>query len=310
MKNMRIIFMGSPLFSSKVLKSLIDNGFNIVLCVSQPDKPVGRKKLLKSCPTKLLAESYNIDTFTPLSIKDDFKTILDYNPDLIITCAYGQFLPKDLLDAPKYKSINVHGSLLPKYRGASPVQRAIMNGDSITGISLMYMNEFMDEGDILMQKSIDIDIKDTNTSLFDKLACLSSEMLLEFLPKLFNGDISPLKQDNASSSIAKIIKKDDEYIDFNRNVIDVYNHIRALLDEPGCYFIFGNIKYKMHKVFFREDSDAKASFIYGLNGDHFDIGAINGYIEIYEIQRESKNKMTAKDFNNGSGKVLVGKSLS
>lgn len=299
--------MGTPKFSANILEALLTNGYNVVLCVSQPDKPVGRKKILTSSPVKMVGLSYGIDVFTPNSIKNEYQKILDYKPDLIITCAYGQFLPKELLDAPTYKSINVHGSLLPKYRGASPVQRAIMNGEDKTGITLMYMNEFMDEGDMLTQGEVSIDINDTNSSLFDKLANLSIDMLIKFLPKLFNNDINPIKQDNSKATIAKIIKKDDENIDFNRNVKDVYNHIRALLDEPGCFFICDNQKYKIHKVSFDEDSSSKPSYIYGLVDDYFKIGCIGGFIKIYDIQKESKSKMSAKDFNNGSGKNLVGK---
>lgn len=310
MNDKRIVFMGTPKFSANILEALLANGYNVVLCVSQPDKPVGRKKILTSSPVKMVGMSHGIDVFTPNSIKNEYQKILDYKPDLIITCAYGQFLPKELLDAPTYKSINVHGSLLPKYRGASPVQRAIMNGEDKTGITLMYMNEFMDEGDMLMQEEVSIDISDTNSTLFDKLANLSIDMLIKFLPKLFNNDINPIKQDNSKSTIAKIIKKDDEHIDFNRNVKDVYNHIRALLDEPGCFFICDNQKYKIHKVSFDEDSPSKPSYIYGLVDDYFKIGCIGGFIKIYDIQKESKSKMSAKDFNNGSGKTLVGKICS
>lgn len=307
MNDKRIVFMGTPKFSATILEALLNGGYNVVLCVSQPDKPVGRKKILTPSPVKIVANAHSIDIFTPNSIKNEYQKILDYKPDLIITCAYGQFLPKELLDAPVYKSINVHGSLLPKYRGASPVQRAIMNGEDKTGITLMYMNEKMDEGDILVQESLPIDIKDTSTTLFDKLSDLGLKMILDFLPKLFDGNVNPIKQDHTKATIASNLNKDDEHIDFNNDVLSVYNHIRGMLDNPGCYFIVDDIKYKIHETFYKESSNTKPSYIYGLDGDSFNIGTNNGYIQILKIQKEGKSIMSSKDFNNGVGKSLVGK---
>lgn len=307
MNDKRIVFMGTPKFASNILEGLIDKKYNIVLVVTQPDKPFGRKGELKPSPCKEVAINNNIDVFTPSKLKEEYQRIIDYKPDLIITCAYGQFLPKELLDAPLYKSINIHGSLLPKYRGGSPIQRSIINGDRETGITLMYMNEKMDEGDILTQESLSIDIKDTNTTLFSKLSDLGLKMILELLPKVFNNELNPIKQDNSKASIASNLTKEDEHITFNGDVLSVYNHIRGMLDNPGCYFMVDGIKYKIHEVFYKESNNTKPSYIYGLESDSFNIGTNNGFINILKIQKEGKNIMTSKEFNNGSGKNLVGK---
>ena len=307
MNDKRIVFMGTPSFASNILEGLLNEKYNVVLVVTQPDKPFGRKKILTPSACKEVAIKNNIDVFTPNSLKEEYSKILEYKPDLIITCAYGQFLPKELLDYPTYKSINIHGSLLPLYRGGAPIQRSIMNGDAKTGITIMYMNEKMDEGDMLYQKEMAIDIKDTNTSLFDKLSKLGKEMILEFLPKFFNRDFKAIKQDHALATIARNIKKEEEFINFNDDVLKVYNHIRGLLDNPGCYFVVDNDKYKIHECFYKEDSNSKPGYIYGLEDKYFKIGAINGYIQIIKIQKESKNMCNAKEFNNGLGKQLVGK---
>ena len=307
MTDKRIVFMGTPKFASNILKGLIDKKYNIVLVVTQPDKPFGRKGGLKPSLCKEVALEHSIDVLTPLSLKEDYKKIIDYKPDLIITCAYGKFLPKELLNFPVYKSINIHGSLLPKYRGGSPIQRSIINGEKETGITLMYMNEKMDEGDILFQESLPIDIKDTSTTLFDKLSDLGLKMILDFLPKLFNGDVNPIKQDHTKATIASNLNIDDEHINFYNDVLSVYNHIRGMLDNPGCYFIVDNVKYKIHEAFYNESTNTKPSYIYGLDGDSFNIGTNNGYIQILKIQKEGKSVMSSKDFNNGVGKSLVGK---
>ena len=194
-ENEKIVFMGTPLFAASILEGLIEAGFSIVGVVCQPDKEYGRKRELRVCEVKETALKHGIPVFSPIRIRNDYQEILDLQPDLIITSAYGQIIPKELLAAPEYGCINTHGSLLPAYRGASPVQTAIMNGDDETGITLMYMNEKMDEGDIIAQKRIDIDIHDTNTTLFHKLSDLSLKMLKETLPLLFAGQIEAMPQD-------------------------------------------------------------------------------------------------------------------
>lgn len=307
--NERIVFMGTPYFAANILEGLIKSNFNIVAVVSQPDKEVGRKKVLTPSPVKQIAIKYNLPVLTPFKIRNEYDDILSYKPDLIISSAYGQIIPKALLDAPKFKCINTHGSLLPMYRGGAPIQRSIINGDTKTGITIMYMNEKMDEGDILYQKSLDIDIKDTNTSLFNKLSNLSLEMLLEFLPKLFVGDVHPIKQDDSKATYAYNLDKEIEHILCNENALSVYNHIRGLLDNPGCYIKIDNIKYKIEKADFELCSNTKPNTYIGLENDYIRIDCTDGFIKIFTIKPEGKNSMDAKSFFNGVGRTLIGKTL-
>lgn len=295
--------MGTPTFASNILEGLLSEGFNVVGVVTQPDKEVGRKRILTYSPVKEIAIKYNIPVLQPKRIKDDFQSILDLKPELIITAAYGQIVPKSVLDYPKYHCINTHGSLLPKYRGGAPIQRSIINGDEYTGMTLMYMSEGMDEGDILKQEKIKIDISDTNTDVFKKLSDLALKMLLE----LDINNLSPIKQDNSQASYAYNLSKEDEYINFNNDVIKVYNHIRGLLDNPGAYAILDNKKYKFHKVRYIEKNNDVAGKVLGLNEDALEVTAIGGSILIELIQPEGKNVMPSKDFYNGQGKLLVGK---
>ena len=305
----KIVFMGTPKFASKILEGLFNAGFNIVAVLCQPDKPVGRKKVLTACDVKQKAIDLNIPVYTPNRIKKEFEDIVALKPDLIVTSAYGQIIPKQILDCPKYGCINTHGSLLPKYRGASPIQSAIMNGETSTGMSIMFMNEKMDEGDILYQRQIDIDIHDTSTTLFEKMSELALEMLIEFIPKIFKNDICPIKQDDALATYAPMLNKDDEEIHFNDDVLKVYNHIRGLLDNPGCYFIVDNKRYRIEKAFFEYDDNTDSNTFIGIQDDYLRIDCVNGYIKIYDIKPEGKNVMNAKAFYNGVGRNLVGKKI-
>jgi methionyl-tRNA formyltransferase len=180
---MRIVFMGTPDFAVNVLQGLIDN-YEVVLVVSQPDKLVGRHKVLTNTPIKELALKYNIPVFQPEKIRVDYNSIIEMKPDLIVTCAYGQIIPKELLDYPKYGCINVHASLLPKYRGGAPIHKAIINGDKTTGVTIMYMDVKMDNGDIISQREIAIHDSDNLESLYDKLSLLGKDLLLEVLPSI------------------------------------------------------------------------------------------------------------------------------
>ncbi|MDO4940267.1 MAG: methionyl-tRNA formyltransferase [Erysipelotrichaceae bacterium] len=305
--NERIVFMGTPKLAAYILEGLIDANYNIVGVVTQPDKEVGRKRILTPSEVKNVALKYNIPVYTPTRIRNEYADILALDPELIITSAYGQIIPKAILDYPKYHCINTHGSLLPLHRGGAPIQRAIINGDKVTGMSLMYMNEKMDDGDILYQKQIDIDIHDTNSTLFDKLAILGLDMLLELLPKVFSNDIHPIKQDSSLATFSYNLTKEEEHIDFNDKTLNVYNHIRGMLDNPGCYGLLEGKKYKLIKVFFEEANDTSPNKFLGLIDDYLRIDCKDGYIKVFEIKPEGKNSMSAKDFFNGAGRNLVGK---
>ncbi len=304
--NERIVFMGTPEFAANVLEGLLANNYNIVGVVTQIDKKVGRKQILTPSPVKEVALKHEIEVFTPICIKDDYQNIIDLNPDLIITCAYGQFIPSALIEFPKFKSINTHGSLLPKYRGGAPIQWSIINGDKKTGISIIYMSKKMDAGDILYTKEIDIDINDTNASLFEKLSDVAKDSLLEFLPSFFKGEFTSIPQKEEEVSFAYNLTKQDEYINFNQDVLKVYNHIRGLLDNPGAYSILNNKKYKLMKVGYDFFDNTNPLEFKGLEKDYLRIDCQNGFIKVYEIRPEGKNTMDAKSFFNGNGKQLIG----
>ena len=305
----RIVFMGTPEFASNILKGLVEAGFNIVGVVSQPDKEVGRKKVLQPSSVKKTALELGLPVVTPVKIKNDYEEVLKFDPQLIITSAYGQIVPKALLDYPEYRCINTHGSLLPKYRGGAPIQRSIINGDEFTGMSIMYMNEKMDEGDILYQKKLPIDIHDTNSDIFVKLSDLALEMLLEFLPRFFEGDFEPVKQNDEDATYAYNLDKEIEHISFNDDVLKVYNHIRGLLDNPGCFFMMKDKKYKIEKCFFEYEDDVEPDTFRGLENDYLRFDCDNGFIKVYMIKPEGKNSMDGKSFFNGAGRTLTGEKL-
>ena len=304
--NERIVFMGTPNFAANVLRGLLSNNYNIVGVVTQVDKKVGRKQILTPSPVKEVALKHNLRVFTPICIKDDYQNIIDLDPELIITCAYGQFIPNELIEYPKYKSINTHGSLLPKYRGGAPIQRSIINGDKKTGISIIYMTKKMDAGDILYTKEIDIDINDTNATLFEKLSNVARDSLLEFLPSFFKGEFSRVPQNELEATFAYNLTKQDEYINFNDDVLKTYNHLRGLLDNPGAYSIMIDKKYKFMKVGFDYSDNTSPCTFKGLENDYLRIDCQNGFIKVFEIRPEGKNTLDSKSFFNGCGKNLIG----
>lgn len=307
--NERIVFMGTPNFAAYILEGLIKAQYNIVGVVTQPDKEVGRKRVLTPSPVKEVALKYNLPILTPIKIRKEYDEVLNLKPDLVISSAYGQIVPSAILDYPKFKCINTHGSLLPKYRGGAPIQRAIINGEKQTGITIMYMNEKMDEGDILYKESINIDIHDTNTTLFDKLSKLSLQMLLEFLPKLFKGEVVPIVQNHSEATYAPNLDKEIEHIKFSNDTLSVYNHIRGLLDNPGCFCVIKDKKYKIEKVDYELSECVNANKFSGLQDDYLRFDCKDGFIKVYSIKPEGKNSMDAKSFFNGVGRNLVGEEL-
>ena len=308
MNNERIVFMGTPAFAAHVLEGLLNAGYNIVAVVTQADAPVGRKHVLTPSPVKEVALKHHLALLQPLHIRKEYADVLKYEPDLIITCAYGQIIPSALLNYPRFSCINTHASLLPSYRGGAPIQRAIMAGEKNSGITIMYMNEKMDEGDILYQKSLDIREDDTSTSLFARLSDLALEMLLEYLPLHFKGDIHPLKQDSQKATYAYNLTKDDEHIDFNADVLQVYNHIRALLDNPGAYAMMDGKVVKFNDVsYLRQAIEALPGTFLGLYEKQIAVSAVGGIILFATLQMAGKKPLKAVDFYNGAGKAMVNK---
>ena len=301
MKKLNIVFMGTPQFSVPILEALIEK-HNVIGVVTQPDKEVGRKRILTPSPVKECALKNNIPVYQPTKIRKQYQDILTLNPDIIITAAYGQIVGMELLNSPKYRSINVHGSLLPKYRGGAPIQRSIMNGDEFTGITIMYMEKGMDSGDILNQRQLKIEDEDNNETVFEKMSYLGRDLLLETLPLLIDGKISPKKQDESQVTYAYNILPEEELLNFDQNARSVFNHIRALSPAPGAHFYLKGEKIKIYssKLTDLTHNEVNGSII-NVSKKGFMIACGEGTVlEILEIQQTGKNRISARDFANGA----------
>ncbi|WP_047984931.1 methionyl-tRNA formyltransferase [Ornithinibacillus californiensis] len=306
----RIVFMGTPDFSVPILNKLVSSSYEVVLVVTQPDRPKGRKKIITPPPVKVEAELHGIPVYQPEKIRDEYQEILDYNPDIIVTAAYGQILPNELLDGPKYGCINVHASLLPELRGGAPIHYAIMEGKKETGITIMYMVEKLDAGDILTQRSIPIEENDHVGSMHNKLSAVGSQLLLETLPKLFNGEITPTKQDDAKATFASNIKREQEKIDWNRTHREIYNQIRGLHPWPVAFTTYQN---QTMKIWWGEpvEQDLQGEpgeVVEKENDAAFIVTCGNGKgIRLTEIQPAGKKRMTVKDYLQGSSdRIQIG----
>ena len=309
-KELQIVFMGTPEFAVPILQGLLDN-YHVRAVVTQPDKP-GNHGQIAISPIKKLAQEHAILVLQPEHIKEEYEEILNLKPDLIVTCAYGQIIPKQLLDCPRLGCINVHASLLPKLRGGAPIHKAIIEGHKKTGITIMYMNTKMDEGDIISQQEIEITNTDTASSLHDKLMVVGKELLLSTLPSIIEGTNQRVKQDNSLASYAFTIKREDEKIDFDDTKKQIYNLIRGLNSWPGAYCLFEGKILKVWDCYIMEN------YPVGFNGqitaiypDGIGIKVSNGEVVFTCIQLEGKRKMSAIDFINGlrDKEELVGKIL-
>ena len=299
MKDLKVVFMGTPDFSVPVLKALIEN-CNVIGVVTQPDKEVGRHKELEFSPIKKVALEHNIKVVQPEKIRKEFDCVLEMNPDIVITCAYGQIIPTEILDYPKYKCVNVHASLLPKYRGGAPIHHAIMNGEKETGITIMYMAPGMDDGDIISQAKISIGENDTLGDLHDKLSELGSKLLMETLPSIIEGTNKRIKQDEDKVSLAKIIKKEDEIIDFNDTAEKVHNKIRGLSPFPGSYALLDGKRVKFYRSRIEKDNSKETpGTIVKADKTGIYIKTTTDAVVIEELKLEGKKEMTAKEFLNG-----------
>ena len=309
MKDKRVVFMGTPEFSVPVLEMLIENT-NVVLVVTQKDNYVGRHHELKFSPVKEVAIKYNIEVFQPQEIKNDYQRILEVNPDIIITCAYGQFIPDVVLNAPEYKSINVHASLLPKLRGGSPLHRCIIDGYDKTGITIMYMASGMDNGDIIKQKETPIDIKDNVGIIHDKLSIMGKDLLLEVLPSIFNRTNDRIKQNEKEVTFAYNITREEEKIDFNKTAVEVYNQIRGMYPFPISYTTLDNEILKVCVSEIGSDTKGTPGEITNIYKNGFGVRCSDKEIIITRVKPSGKKEMAASDFINGKKKEnLLGKVL-
>lgn len=300
MKDKNVVFMGTPEFAVPVLEMLIEKT-NVIMVVTQPDKIVGRKKEIKFSPVKEVVIKHNIEVFQPSKIRLDYEPLKDLDIDLIVTCAFGQILPKEVLDLPKYGSINVHASILPKYRGSAPIEYAIMNGDKKTGVTIMYMDEGMDTGDIIKISKLPIEDNDTGGSIHDKLSILGKDTLECTLKDIFNGNIIRIKQGD-EFSIAPKITREDEHIDFNNNGINIINKIRAFNPSPLANIIIDNKEIKVLDAKFVKKDVNKVSEIVEIDKDKLGISCKDGIIYLSTVKPMGKNIMDIKSFLNGLDK--------
>ncbi|UAC49347.1 methionyl-tRNA formyltransferase [Bacillus aquiflavi] len=305
----KIIFMGTPDFAVPVLKRIISDGFDVVGVVTQPDRPVGRKRQLTPPPVKVEAEKHGIRVIQPEKIReqDDINKILQLQPDLIVTAAFGQILPKSLLEAPKYGCINVHASLLPELRGGAPIHYAILQGKGKTGITIMYMAEKLDAGDILTQVEVNISEDDNVGTLHDKLSLAGANLLSETLPKLINGEIKAIQQDDKKATYAPNINREQEKIDWAKSGEEIYNHIRGLNPWPVAYT---TIKKNVLKVWCGEKkkvaTEDQPGTILSIEKEGLVVATGNKTaINITELQPAKKKRMSTAQFLRGAGAQLT-----
>ncbi|WP_406687290.1 methionyl-tRNA formyltransferase [Rossellomorea vietnamensis] len=303
----KVIFMGTPDFSVPVLQSLIDEKYDVIAVVTQPDRPVGRKRILTPPPVKVAAEKHGIPVYQPEKIKneEELNQVLELKPDLIVTAAFGQILPNKLLEAPKYGCINVHASLLPELRGGAPIHYSILQGKGKTGITIMYMVEKLDAGDIISQVEVEIEERDHVGTLHDKLSAAGAKLLIDTIPPLLRGEISPVKQDDSKATFARNIKREQEKIDWTRDGEEIYNHIRGLHPWPVAYTTLDGSVMKVwwgEKVSLTPSSPGK---IIGIEEDGFVVSTGNSTgIKITDLQPSGKKRMSARDYLRGAGAHL------
>ncbi len=300
--------MGTPDFSVPVLSSLITEGYEVVAVVTQPDRPVGRKKVLTPPPVKVEAVKHQIDVLQPEKIREstEVEKVLAYKPDLIITAAFGQILPKELLEFPTHGCINVHASLLPKYRGGAPIHQAIIDGEENAGVTIMYMVEKLDAGDMLSRVSVPIEEDDHVGTMHDKLSIAGAQLLIETIPQLISGQIKPEVQKEEEVSFARNITREMERLDWSRPGEELYNQIRGLHPWPVAYT---SLEGKPLKVWWGEKVPSTSSLEPGViervesNGIIVSTGS-NSAIKITQLQPSGKKKMDAESFIRGAGSHL------
>lgn len=300
MKNKNIVFMGTPDFSVPVLKMLIENT-NVLLVVTQPDKIVGKDKTVSFNPVKKLALEENIPVFQPMRIRKDFEKLKNLDIDLIVTCAYGQIIPKEVLDMPKYGCINVHASILPKYRGSAPIQWCLFNNDDVTGVTIMYMDEGMDTGDIIKIKEIPILDSDNVGTLHDKLSKLGCDLLLEVLPTIFNKTNDRIKQGN-NYTMAPMIKREDERLDFNEEGKKIIGKIKGLNPWPLANIIINNQEIKVLEAEFLQKKVDNTGIVKEIDKKNLGITCKDGIIYLKKIKPSGKKVMEINSFLNGIDK--------
>ena len=303
--------MGTPDFSTSILEMLIEE-YDVVAVVTQPDRPVGRKRTLTSPPVKKVAITHELPVFQPEKLRDSdtLSTLLNTECDLIVTAAFGQLLPKELLEHPKYGAVNVHASLLPKYRGGAPIHQAIIDGESETGVTIMYMVERLDAGDMIAQRALPIEEYDNVGTMHDKLSALGTQLLRETLPSILNGTNSRTPQDESKVSFAPNIQRDDEWIDWTQDARTIFNHIRGLSPWPVASTRLDDKVMKIYEADIVNDASGEAGNIIRTTKKQIIVGTgSKESIALKEIQLAGKKRMPTANFLSGYQEELVGKDL-
>ena len=302
MKDLKVIFMGTPNFAVPVLQELIKNT-NVVLVVTQPDKVVGRKQILTKSPIKVEAETNNISVFQPAKIRNDYEIILNTDADIIITCAYGQIIPKEILNYPNLGCINVHASLLPKYRGGAPIHWCLISGEEKTGVTIMYMDEKMDTGDIISKQEYRIKEKDNVGTLHEKLSHIGADLLIKTLPSVIDGTNKRIKQSESDATYAYNVKREDEELDFNLMGKDIINKIRGLNPWPLANFKIDGTEIKVLEATYKEDKNiTKVGIIKEIDKKRLGITCKDGIIYLNRVKPFGKKEMNISDYLNGINK--------
>ena len=304
-RELKIIFMGTPEFAATNLKALIDEGFNVVLALCQPDKPVGRKHILTAPPVKVLAQENGIEVYQPDTLRTDeaLEKLASYDADLIVTAAYGKILPKAVLDLPKYGCINCHGSLLPARRGSAPVQRAILEGDTVTGITFMKMDVGMDTGDIIEKIEVEIDPNEHTESLMDRLAAASAAKLPRIIDAWVDGSLTSIKQDDSLATSCPPIRPEEGEFTWEQDAKDIHNRVRALSAWPGAFVMKGENKLKVLDSEVLEDmslvpselTESDPGTVVKAKGENLIVKCGKGFLKVKELQQPGGKRLQARD---------------
>lgn len=298
---MKIVFMGTPDFAVGALEAIIEAGHEITAVVTQPDKAKGRSGQMQFPPVKECALKYNLPVFQPVKIKtpESVEKLKKFEADIFVVAAFGQILSKEILDMPKYGCVNIHASLLPKYRGAAPIQWAVIDGEEETGVTIQQMNEGVDTGDILSQEIVKLDAKETGASLFDKLAVCGAQLIVKTLEEIEKGTIVPVKQDDSKSTHAKMLDKSLGKIDWSKDAVSIERLVRGLNSWPSAYSSFNgkSVKFWDCDVINAESiNDEESGTIINVDKDFFDVACGNGILRVRELQLEGKKRMDTKSF--------------
>lgn len=316
-RDLKIVFMGTPEFAQTNLKALIDGGFNVTAVLCQPDKPVGRKHILTAPPVKVTALENGIEVYQPDTLRSDeaLEKISGFDPDLIVTAAYGKILPKAVLDLPKYGCINCHGSLLPARRGSAPVQRAILEGDKVTGITFMKMDVGMDTGDIIDKIEVAIDPNEHTESLMNRLAQASAEKLPSVIDSWIAGELDTTKQDDSLATACPPIRPEEGEFTWDQDAADIHNRVRALSAWPGAFVMKGENKLKVLDSEVAEDmtlipdefKDSEPGTVVKAKGENLIVKCGKGFLKIKELQVPGGKRLAARDcaHNFTAGKPIM-----